>query len=375
MHHRSLRGLSAIFAVVVALVAQSFCLGASHARAQTLTPQAQQAKVVVEALLTQKAVWHGPDSAPKPFAHKRIAVISCCQAAEGAARPTRAIVQAGHLLGWTVDVFDGKGDPQEQNKALNAAVDAKYDGIALVFVDTTSVSDGVGRALAAKIPLITLGSMRNTPASIPDVSHDFIAHGRAIADYMIWKSNGKVDALLLKNTDLYISEHGQFKGTYDVLSDKSLCPDCKFIVKDWALANLDTQPGDIASASVQGNPKLNWVWCFDACMSRVARTLQANGIAGNIQGAGFDCNGENIQLMKDGIVQSVSACDPRDWEGYGVVDNLNRMMHGQPAVAQNIPIKMVDRDTVGSLSDYEIKNGWQGDVDFRAHYRKLWGLM
>ena len=372
-----LRSLHRVFGglVVLALFALPLLYGWQGARADELTPQAQAAKAVAEALLTQKAVWNGPTISPKPYASKRIAVISCCQAAEGAARPARAIVEAGKLLGWTVDVFDGKGDPQEQNKALNAAVDARYDGIALVFTDTTTVSDGVKRALDVKIPLITLGSLRNTPDTIPDVSHDWVAHGRAIASYMIWKSNGKVDALLLKNTDLYITEHGQFKGTYDVLSDKSACPGCKFVVKDWALANLDTQPGDIASASVQADPKVNWVWCFDACMSRVARTLQANGTAASIQGAGFDCNGENIQLMKDGIVQSVSACDPRDWEAYAVIDDLNRMMHGQPAVAQNIPIKMVDRDTVGQLSEDEIKNGWQGDVDFRAQYRKLWGLM
>ncbi len=342
--------------------------------AEELSVKAQAAKSVAEALLNQKATWKGPASSPKPFANKKIAVISCCQAAEGAARPSRAIGEAGRQLGWTVDVFDGKGDPQEQNKALNAAVDAKYDGIALVFTDTTTVSDGVKRALDAKIPLITLGSLDNTPDSIPDVSHDWVAHGQGIAEYMIWKSNGKVDALLLKNTDLYITEHGQFKGTYEVLNDKTKCDNCQFVVKDWALANLDTQPGDIASASVQADPNINWVWCFDACMSRVARTLAANGTGQNIKGAGFDCNGENIQLMKDGIVQAVSACDPRDWEAYAVIDDLNRMMHGQPAVPQNIPIKMIDSSTVGQLSEDEIKNGWQGDVDFRAEYRKLWGL-
>jgi ribose transport system substrate-binding protein len=286
----------------------------------------------------------------------------------------RAIAEAAKAIGWKADVFDGKGDPQEQNKALNAAVDAKYDGVALVFVDTTTVSDGVSRALKANIPLITLGALKNTPDSIPDVSHDWVAHGKAIADYMIWKSNGNVNALLLKDTDLKIVGDGQYKGTMAVLSDKTACPDCKVETKEWTLANLDTQPAEIAQAAVQANPKLNWVWCFDACMSRVSRTLAANGMAQRIKGAGFDCNGENVQLIKDGIVEAVCAADPRDWEGYALVDNLNRMMHGQPAIDQHIPIRMFDTDTIGTLSAAEVKSGWQGDYDFRAKYRSLWGV-
>lgn len=357
-------------AVVVVAVAAGF----TSAFAADMAPNVAAAKQAAQTMMNGKVAWNGPSSAPVPLKGKRIAVISCCQASEGAARPTRAIAEAAKSLGWKVDVFDGKGDPQEQNKALNAAVDSKYDGIALVFVDTPSVSDGVKRALDAKIPLITLGSLKNTPASIPDVSHDWVAHGKAIADYMIWKSNGKVNALLLKNTDLYIAKEGQFAGTNAVLSDPKACPGCKVQVKDWALANLDSQPASIASAALQANPNLNWVWCFDACMSRVSRTLSANGMGDKIMGAGFDCNGENVQLIKDGEVQVVCAADPRDWEGYGLIDNMNRMMHGQAAVSQNIPIRMFDHDTMSQLSPTEVKSGWQGDYDFRSKYRSLWGV-
>jgi ribose transport system substrate-binding protein len=365
LHTRMRRAVLGLSAVVLA--------GLS-AQAVALTPQAEAAKTRAEAVMTGKVEWKGPTTAPKPLATKRIAVISCCQASEGAARPARAIVEAGRSLGWKVDVFDGKGDPQEQNKALNAAVDSKYDGIALVFVDTPVVSDGVKRALGAKIPLITLGSLTNTPASIPDISHDWVGHGRAIADYMIWKSDGKVDLLLLKNTDLNIVLNGQYKGTFEVLNDKAKCPQCKVLVKDWALSNLDTQPASIASATLQANPNTNWVWCFDACMSRVSRSMAASGLGSKVRGAGFDCNGENVQLIKDGTVQQVCAADPRDWEGYALIDNINRMMQGQPAIAQNIPIRMFDRDTIASLKPEEVKGGWQGDYDFRSAYKKLWGV-
>ena len=342
--------------------------------AQSLTPEAAAAKAFVEPFMSGEVTWAGPTSSPKPIAGKRLAVVSCCQAAEGAARPVRAMVEAGRSIGWTVDVFDGKGDPQEQNKAVNAAIDSKYDGIALVFVDTPVVAEGVNRAVNAKIPLITLGSMKNTPESVPDVSPDYIKEGQAIANYMIWKSNGKINSLLLKNTDLYVVKNGEFKGTYDVLTNPTQCKNCTADVREWTLSNLDSQPASIASAALQADPGKNWVSCFDACMSRVARALTASGLGSGVWGAGFDCNGENLQLIKDDEVQVVSVCDPRDWVAYAVIDSLNRMMQGQPVAAQTFPALLLDKDNITKLSDKEVEQGWQGGYDFRSKYRTLWGV-
>ncbi|MFD1104105.1 sugar ABC transporter substrate-binding protein [Sphingobium olei] len=195
-----------------------------------------------------------------------------------------------------------------------------------------------------------------------------------MANYMIWKSNGKPNVLLIKNTDLYIVSHGQYLGTTEVLNDKAACAGCKSVTREYALANLDTQPASVALAALQGDPSIDWVWCFDSCMSRVARSLVASGIGSKVRGAGFDCNGENVQLIQQGQIQAVCAADPRDWEGYALVDNLNRMLHGQSAVEQNIPIRMFDKDTIGRLSPNEVQHGWQGDFDFRSQYKKLWGV-
>ena len=47
----------------------------------------------------------------------------------------------------------------------------------------------------------------------PDISHDWLKTGELIGDYMIWKSNGKVDALLLNNPETTVVLYGQFAGT------------------------------------------------------------------------------------------------------------------------------------------------------------------
>ncbi len=70
-----------------------------------------------------------------------------------------------------------------------------------------------------------------------------------------------------------------------MLSDPSKCPDCKTTVKPWTFAVIDTQPAALAAAAVQADPSTNWVWCFDACMSRVARSLKAAGLGEKVRGA------------------------------------------------------------------------------------------
>lgn len=369
-------GLGKIFRV--GLVAAAMMLAAlprgnaAHAE-DTLTPQAQAAKAVAESYMFSDITWKGPTSSPKPIAGTRVAVVSCCQAAEGAARAARAMLGVADKIGWKMDVFDGRGDPQEQNKAVNAAVDANYDAIILLFVDTPVVTEGVTRALDAGIKVITLGSLKNTPDSIPDVSWNYAATGEAVANYMIWKSNGAVNALLLLNTDLYVVREGQYRGTEQVLKDLAKCPGCEVQTREWSLANLDSQPVAIASAALQSEPTTNWVWCFDACMSRVARGMAAAGLSQGVSGAGFDCNAENLQLIEAGIVQAVCAGDSRDWVALATIDNLNRMLHGEPTVDQGLPVRMFDATNIAQLSDEERKSGWQGGYDFRDKYLELWG--
>ncbi|WP_238558642.1 hypothetical protein [Paraburkholderia phenoliruptrix] len=74
----------------------------------SLTPEASAAKMAAEHLMTAKIEWRGPSSSPKPLAGKRIAIVSCCEAADGAARASRAMVEAGKTLGWQVNVLDGR---------------------------------------------------------------------------------------------------------------------------------------------------------------------------------------------------------------------------------------------------------------------------
>ncbi|MBV9634710.1 MAG: sugar ABC transporter substrate-binding protein [Methylobacteriaceae bacterium] len=362
------------FAVVFSLA------GIGAAFSQDAAAAVAAAQKEAEQALSAPTAWAGPTAAPKPLTGKKIAVISCAQLTEGCNRPSRAAVEAAQKLGWDATIFDGKGDVGTQLAAINAAVDSKYDGIALMIVDPVQVNEGIRRALDAKIPVVTLAEPAYTDqrkallASVPDVSHDWLTTGKLIGDYMIWKSEGHINALLLNDPEVTVVQYGQFAGTQAKLIDKQACPDCKVTVENFTIATLNTQPAALTAAAVQRDPAINWVWCYDFCMANVATDLIARGLQGKIMGAGFDCNAQNLQLIRDGRVQVVCIADPRDWEAWAAVDTLNRLMNGQPAVDQNIPVRLFDKSNLDQLTDTDIKNGWQGGTDFRSQYLKIWGV-
>ena len=109
-------------------------------------------------------------------------------------------------------------------------------------------------------------------------------------------------------------------------------------------------------------------------MARTATQLIAAGLQGDIKGAGFDCNAENIQLIRDHKVQTVCIADPRDWEAWAAVDTVNRLIAGEEPVEQSIPVRLYDVNNVDEFTETDVAEGWQGNFDFKSEYKKVWGV-
>jgi ribose transport system substrate-binding protein len=355
------------------------CGEASTAFSQDAAAAVAAAQKSAQEALSSPSEWKGPTTGPKPIPGKRVAIVPCALLTEGCNRPARAATEAAKKIGWTPTVFDGQADTGKQLAAINAAVDGKYDAIIVILIDPIQVNEGIERAIAAKIPVVTLGQPfytkeRKALTQIPDISHDWLKTGELIGDYMIWKSDGKVDALLLNNPETTVVQYGQFAGTKGKLTDPKACPDCKVTVEDFTIAQINSQPAQLAAAAVQRDPKINWVWCYDFCLANVSTDLIARGLQGDVMGAGFDCNAQNLALIKDDKVQRVCIADPRDWEAWATVDTANRLMQGQPFVDQKIPVRLFDKSNLADLTPADLKEGWQGGIDYKSFYEKMWGV-
>jgi len=339
----------------------------------------QESCDIVDQWKAAPSEWTGPSSAPTPPEDIRVALISVQEITEGSARATRAAKEAAEAIGWEADILDGQGTTDGALAAINAAVDGGYDAMTLTFIDPSTVSEAVNRALDAGMPVVTLGVPPYTPEraeydQIPDSSHDWILTGEIIGHYMICRSEGDVNALLLNGAETVVVLHGQFAGSYEVLTDPELCPGCEVTEERFSLATIDTQTPQLAVSGLQANPDLNWVWCYDFCMAQVATRLQADGLDDQVLGAGFDCNAQNIQLIKDGVVQVVCIADPRNWEAWATIDIVNRLLNGEEPVQQSIPVRLFDDQNADEFTEEDIQEGWQGGFDFRSEYLGVWGV-
>jgi ribose transport system substrate-binding protein len=373
-----------------AAIALSACSSAGSERANVdpaaRTAAVDKAKAGASELLDAGKLpnkWTGPETSPKPKPGIRVTIIPEQMASTGSSRAANAIEQEATKLGWVPKISDGQGKPDVQLNALNTAVDEKADAVILVFVDTTRVQSALQRALAAGVKVVTLGSLKNTPETVPDISFDWLRSGQAIAQYAVWKSGGDLGMLQMKNTDLYITVNGQYKGSQDYLEQQSNCPGCEVVTKDWSLASFEdptTGPAAQAVATLQANPSLNWVSCFDSCLFRVTNGLNRAGLSQRVSGAGFDCNPENLADIRNGGSQKVCFADPREWLAFAAMDNINRMTNGEPAVdyTKALPVALFDKDSLDALPADQSKQletqGWQGNYDFRSKFEQLWGL-
>ena len=380
--------MQALAIAAAAVIVLSGCSGTgtggatvdAASRAATVAAAEKGANVLLTAA-AQDNEWTGPSDSPAPIDGLEVTVIPEQMASTASRLAAETIRDQGALIGWDVKISDGQGKPDVQLNAVNTAVDEGADAIILIFVDTTRVQAGVQRAVDGDIPIITIGSLKNTPDTVPDVSFDWYGSGQAIAQYMVWKSDAELNLLQMKNTDLYVVVNGQFAGSQDWIEDN--CASCTVTVKEWSLASFDdptSGPAAQASAALQSDTSIDWVSCFDSCLFRVSQAVDRTGMTERMSGAGYDCSPENLAQISEGGMQKVCFADPRAWLAMAAMDNINRMSNDEEPFdyTKSIPVALFDKDVLDGLDASKREElettGWQGNFDFRAKFLELWGV-
>lgn len=329
----------------------------------------------------------------------KLAVISSGLQSAGSSRPTYAAQQAAEKIGWQVTIYNGNNEQLKDLAAVNAAVDAKSNAIILVLIDPDTIASAVQKALNAHIAVATVGvpsyighpgqRVRNAEFdSIPDESWDFYEQGQILGDYIVWKSDAHAVAYTVDVGDYPAIHDGQTAGVLSILQDKSKCPDCVTQEDTVSVtANSFSQTGSLVQAAVEKNPKINWLFNYDSGLETEVNALNTAHLLGSIQGGGFDCNGDNLNFIKEGHGETVCIAESAQWAAYAAVDAVNRMMQGQkpytagypagvpdPGPNYTLPIYVVDSSNVNKLTSADLANGWQGGIDFRSYYYKIWGV-
>jgi ribose transport system substrate-binding protein len=336
-----------------------------------------------------------PTSGPTAPTGKNIWVISCTQAGPGCAIPAAGVKAAGAAVGWKVTVFDGKGLPDVYAQGIRTAITQQADAIVLDVVDCVAAQAALKEAKAAGVKLYAFYSfdcddslggggspvydatlLYNAGQSYASLVENVFS--KSIADYAIAKTDGKAKAIEFTEDDIIVGKH-LYRGFEKELAK---CGGCT-IVKQVPFTLTDLVTGKLpakTSAALTQHPEANVVYgLYDAALTLgISQAVIQSGRNDSIITLGGEGLPPNIQAIRAGKGQTMAAGSPSERVGWAAVDGLIRLFAGQPQVDEGMGIQTMDKDHPLPVDPpyYDGNIGPDGKrlVDYKAAYKKLWGV-
>lgn len=310
--------------------------------------------------------WPGPTASVKAEKGKKIVVVTCSSQGIGCVRAANGVAAAGKVLDWDVQVIDGRGDPGTWNGAILSAIAAKADGIVLDAVPPMLVGDALERARKAGISVVSVfNPLPENPQSLfAWVRPDHEEQGRLAAAWVIKDSGGKANVLLVEDKEFpELAE--RVKGFRDVLAS---CAGCS--IKENIESTLGTMaqrlPGAVASALSRHADADYLVAPFDSNAFFASEGVRQAGRSGKVKVSGYEGDPQTIAAIHSGT-QAMTIADPAEWMGWQAADELARAFAGDKPANVPVPFRLIDKDNAPKTE------GWMGDLDYQAEFRKLWG--
>lgn len=310
----------------------------------------------------------GPTEGPRAAAGKKVVFITCGFEAEGCNLPGKAAKEAGDALGWDVTVVDGKFDPRIYSRAIQNAIDDNADGIIIDAIDADAISGPLKAARAKGIEVGSYDSLNKVSDTgvTYDVQASTEAQGKAMADYMIWKTKGKTNALVL-NSPEFKAPFAWTDTTENLIKD---CSSCKITgSQNFTAGDAATRLPQLTVSSVRQNPDTNvLIASYDAAMLASIPSMDQAGILKDVKVGTFNGVSPALDLIRKGKL-TASVGGAMEWGAWAAMDNMNRVLAGEKAVEQNVPIRLIAAENIDT-----IKPGgpWTGDIDFQSEYKKIW---
>jgi ribose transport system substrate-binding protein len=311
--------------------------------------------------------WPGPTTSPSAQKGKTVYVVTCSSQGIGCVRAGNGVKEAGELLGWTVRVVDGKGDPGTWNGAIQSAIAAGANGIVLDAVPPALVGDALDKAKKANVTIVSVFN------PIPDaqspvfafVRPDHVAQGRLMADWVATDSGGKGQIVLVEDREF--PELRQRVIGFE--SEIAKCGGCKIVGRvDSTIGTMAQRLPGAVSAELNRDGSVTYLIAqYDSSAFFTTEGVRQAGKTGAVKVAGYEGDPQTIDAIRNGT-QAATIADPAEWMGWQAVDELNRAFAGTPPANTPVAYRLIDK---GNAPDTK---GWLGDVDFRAEFRRLWGV-
>jgi ribose transport system substrate-binding protein len=306
---------------------------------------------------------------------KTVAIVSVGEAVPAVKELSDAMAAAFKEVGVTTTLGDGKFSVTEFARHMRQATDAKAAAIILNAVDPKAVAQPLAQAKAAGIPVITMfeadPSQELPNGVVGRADFSYSKAGELVAAWAASDSAGKANSVFVQSSDApsQAAMLGGFKEGYS-----KYCPSCKLTVKDVAVGDWQTRLGPTVRSAVLADPDVSYVLpSYDGMLLNVVPAIEQTGK--KVKVASLNATPAVMKFLTgDRIHMEIGESNP--WLAWAAVDQTLRAVTGNDTVPdENVPLRVFTKENfpsgVGSADD---PSTWYGATDFKANYRKLWGI-
>jgi ribose transport system substrate-binding protein len=343
-----------------------------------------------QAVLDQvyKGTLHSPDPTSRPgVKNKKIVIISAGQSSISSSVPVNAAQEAAKALGWSVTIYDAQLNPANIPNLVSQAIAAGAQGIVADF-DCYNAKSQLEQAKAKHIVVVPIysydcndpyagkpgtpplwtGYINYGPAAMKDLGLFAEQYGFAQGQAAIAATNGQAKVIFFNDPEATVL-HYTGKGFLNAIK---ACSGCK-VVDDIEFKGLDLGPTlqQRAATAILQHPEANVVKSpfTAATLLSIAPAVQQSGRASKLYVMGGEGFQPELDLIRNHAGVNAVMISPSDWTGWAAIDTMNSLFQGKTAAYSGLGWQLVD-----PTHNMPASGAWQSPVDFKAIYKKAWGV-
>ena len=337
---------------------------------------AKAESLLEKSLATDGASWDGPTTGPKAQGKRLIIFVGSDMTNGGVIAVSEGAQQAMQVIGWKMEILDGRGSANDQIAALNQAIARKPDGIVIGGWYPSTARNSLIQAEELGIPIVGWHATTK-PGPAPEfrlffnITTDALDVARTAALYAIVHSKknfqSQVRAVVFtdSNYQIAIDKADTMRDTVEEFGGKVL----EYI--DTPIAETSSRMPTLTSRLLQEYGNNFYALAInDNYFTGMKGTLKLQGVKGsgppyNISAG--DGDSPAFARIRKTDYQTATVPEPLYMQGWQLVDELNRAMAGEESSGYIPPVFVIEGSNIGDEDVYDPA------VGYRAAYRQIWG--
>ena len=370
---RFLKKAGFVTCFTVALVSHGLSCAADDRRAAPLS--VVEAKAVAARAAERTGRWTGPTGGPRAPAGKTVALVAEDLRNGGVVGVAQGVREAAQRVGWTVKVFDAGGSPEGRTKALAQALAEHPHGLVFAGADAVESRAELEKFRAARIPVVGWhagpqpGPIAGTAVAM-NITTDPLEVARVTAMGAVAQSDGRAGVVVFTDSNFRIAM-AKAEAMAEVIRR---CAGCKLLeVRDLAISDAGKRMGP-ATRELLERHGAQWTHAlaindiyFDHAVPVLIGSPAPQTL--NLLSAG-DGSPSAFQRIFARTFQTATVAEPLVMQGWQAVDELNRLMAGEPVSGFVAPVHLVTPDNVAFDGGPQLR--YDPDNGYRDAYTRIW---